>query len=121
MNEQEVVPAGIPDVATDSTQPDTAPSQEQKMSKRDFEIAMRRAYKERNEKLKQNKVMLEEMELEVRYWKAQSDLLKYRFEKMDYYLRNLDLEPKYLAAIEEQRIKEEQAAGIGPDQKQLLS
>jgi len=85
-------------------------SKEQQLSKRDFEIAMRKAYKERNEKIKQNKAMLEGMNLEVAYWKAQSDLLKYRFEKMDYYLKNLELEPVYLQKIEEQRIKEEQAS-----------
>lgn len=73
------------------------------LSEREFKIAMQKALKERKEKIKQNKEMLAEMELEVAYWKAQSDLLKYRFEKMDYYLKNLELEPKYLQAVEAQK------------------
>jgi hypothetical protein len=85
-------------------------SEEQKLSKRDFEIAMRKYHKERVEKLKENKRVVDEAELEARYWKAQADLLRYRFEKMDFYIKNLELEPIYLQRVEEQRIKEEQAS-----------
>lgn len=73
------------------------------LSEREFKIAMQKAMKERKEKIKQNKEMLADMELEVAYWKAQSDLLKYRYEKMDYYLKNLELEPKYIQAVEAQK------------------
>lgn len=106
-----------PDMVVEQVDEQQEPSPTQKMSKREYEIALRRMYKERNEKIKQNKAMVEEMNLEVAYWKAQSDLLKYRFEKMDYYLKNLDIEPKYLAALEEQRQKEDREAGLNPENK----
>lgn len=80
---------------------------EQPLSEREFKLAMKRAYADRAAKIKQNKVMLEEMNLEVDYWKAQSDLLKYRFEKMDYFLKNLEIEPRYLAAVAEQQAQVE--------------
>lgn len=85
---------------------------ENKLSEREFKMAMARAYKERNDKIKQNKEMLMEMNLEVDYWKAQADLLRYRFEKMDFFIKNLELEPKYLAAVEMQKTKEAQQTPI---------
>lgn len=83
---------------------------EQKLSEREFKMAMARAYKERNEKIKQNKAMIEEMNLEVAYWKANADLLRYRFEKMDFFIKNQELEPLYLQKVEELKLKEQQAA-----------
>lgn len=82
--------------------------QEKQLSERDFKIAMKRAYAERAQKIKENKMMLEDLAMEVTYWKAQADLLKHRYEKMDYFIKNAELEPKYLALIEEQKIKNEE-------------
>jgi len=84
------------------------------LSDRDFKIAYARAVKERKEKIRQNKEMVSDLELEVSYWKAQSDLLKFRFEKMDYYLKNLEIEPRYLQAVEEQKAKEAQGLVTEP-------
>ena len=92
------------------------PSVTKELSEKDLKVAYVRALKERKEKIKQNKEMLAEMQLEVDFWKAQSDLLKYRFEKMDYYLRNLELEPRYLQAVEEQKLKSEQSLDQSPEQ-----
>lgn len=95
-----------PEVVTNNETP--AEKKEKPLSRRDYDIAMKKALAERSLQLKQNRTMIEELNLEVAYWKAQVDLVKYRFEKMDYYLKNLELEPKYLAAIEAQKLKEEQ-------------
>lgn len=81
--------------------------EETKLSEREFKMAYQRALKERKEKIKQNKEMIEDMNLEVSYWKAQADLLRYRFEKMDFYLKNIDLEPKYLQAVEQQKVQQD--------------
>lgn len=94
---------------------EVAESFQKEMSERDFKVAYARAIKERKEKIRQNKEMVADLELEVSYWKAQSDLLKYRYEKMDYFLKNLALEPRYLQAVEEQKAKEEQ--GLLTEQK----
>lgn len=80
------------------------------LSDRDMKIAYQRALKERKEAIKRNKDMVADLELEVAYWKAQSDLLKYRYEKMDYYLKNLELEPRYQAAVEAEKERMAQAA-----------
>lgn len=96
--------------------PTQEPSVTKELSEKDLKVAYVRALKERKEKIKQNKEMLAEMQLEVDFWKAQSDLLKYRFEKMDYYLRNLELEPRYLQAVEEQKLKSEQSLDQSPEQ-----
>ncbi len=91
--------------ATDSTQ---APQVEGKpLTQAEIQKIMKKAAKDRYEQVKANKAMIEEMKLEVDYWKAQADLLRYRFEKMDFYLKNIELEPKYLAAVETLRLKEE--------------
>lgn len=108
MSEQLELPLAIDQVDTLEVNASTGDitakkNEEQPMSEREFKLAMKRAYADRAAKIKQNKVMLEEMNLEVAYWKAQSDLLKYRFEKMDYFLKNLEIEPKYLAAVAEQQ------------------
>ena len=98
----------VEQVSSTLTDADLSPAETGKpLSEREFKIAMQKALKDRKEKIKQNKEMLAEMQLEVDYWKAQSDLLKYRYEKMDYYLRNLDLEPKYLQAVEAQKALDE--------------
>lgn len=85
----------------------------------------RQAVKQRQQQIKANKQMIEEMALEVSYWKAQADLLRYRFEKMDFYLKNLELEPKYLAAVEAQKLAEDKAAdkvaGITPSTSPIIS
>ena len=81
---------------------------EKPLSKRDYEMAIKRANAQRAIQLKQNKNMVEELNLEVAYWQAQVDLLRLRYEKMDYTLKNMDLEPKYLQAMEAQKTKEEQ-------------
>lgn len=111
MSEQLELPLVVDQIDTltvDASSGDvTAKKAEQPLSERDFKMAMKRAYAERAAKIKQNKVMLEEMNLEVDYWKAQSDLLKYRFEKMDYFLKNLEIEPRYLAAVAEQQAQVE--------------
>jgi hypothetical protein len=93
---------------------------EKPLSEREFKLQMAKAYKERNEKIKQNKAMLEELNLEVAYWKTQSDLLKYRYEKMDYYLKNLELEPVYVKAMAEQRIKEQAAIEASNQEKTTI-
>lgn len=98
----------VEQVSSTITDADLAPAETGKpLSEREFKMAMQKALKDRKEKIRQNKEMLAEMQLEVDYWKAQSDLLKYRYEKMDYYLKNLELEPKYLQAVESQKALEE--------------
>lgn len=82
---------------------------EKPLSKRDYEMAVKRANAQREFQLKQNKKMVEELNIEVAYWQAQVDLLRLRYEKMDYTLKNMDLEPRYLQAMEEQKTKEEQS------------
>lgn len=94
-------------VGTTLSEVETEPVITKELSERDLKIAYAKAMQERKQKIKQNKEMLGDMQLEVDYWKAQSDLLKYRFEKMDYYLKNIELEPKYLQAIEAQKLREE--------------
>ena len=91
---------------------------QKEISERDFKIAYAKAIKERKEKIRQNKEMITDLELEVSYWKAQSDLLKYRYEKMDYFLKNLELEPRYLQAVKEQKVKE--AEGLVKEQKPIF-
>lgn len=76
------------------------------LSERDFKVAYAKALKERKDKIRQNKDTVADLQLEVAYWKAQADLLRHRFEKMDFFLKNLEIEPRYLAAIEEQKAKE---------------
>lgn len=126
MSEQLVLPLELENVATLTINSEdgsivTEPVSETKpLSQREYEMAMRKAYKDRDEKVKENKKMLAEMLLEVSYWKAQSDLLKYRFEKMDYYLKNIALEPTYAAAVAEQQAKENAASEPAPT-KSILS
>jgi hypothetical protein len=74
------------------------------LSKREVELNMKRALENRKRVIKENKLLIEDMELEVAYRKAQSDALKYRFELMDYYLKNIELEPQYLAAVEKSKL-----------------
>ena len=81
-------------------------TEQKPLSERDFKIAYAKAVKDRKEKIRQNKEMIADLQLEVSYWKAQADLLRHRFEKMDFFLKNLEVEPKYLAAVEEQKAKE---------------
>ena len=88
------------------------------LSERDFKIAYAKAVKERQLAIKRNKEIIADKQLEVAYWKAEADLLRHRFEKMDFYLKNLEIEPRYLAAIEEQKAKELQNT-VG-NQKPLL-
>lgn len=101
------------DVVVEATSGDK--TEDIKMSDKELKKIMKQAYLDRSAKIKQNKAMLEEMEIEVRYWKAQSDILKYRFEKMDYYIKNTEIEPKYLALIQEQKDKDEAVAGLHPE------
>ena len=68
--------------------------------------ALVKAHRERTKQMEQ---LVKDKELEVSYWKAESDLVKYRFEKMDYYLKNIEIEPKYLAMVEELNLKAAQA------------
>jgi len=76
-------------------------TEEQKpLSDRDFKIAFLKAQKERKEIIRRNKELIADKELEVAYWKAEADLMRYRFEKMDFFLKNLEIEPKYLMEVE---------------------
>lgn len=78
-------------------------TQEKPLSKREereLKLAYARALQQRKEVIKRNKELIADKELEVAYWKAEADLLRYRFEKMDFFLKNLEIEPKYLVAKE---------------------
>lgn len=100
---------------------DTAGEIQKELSQSEINKMMKKAAKERYDQVKRNKAMVEDMNLEVAYWKAQADLLRYRFEKMDFYLKNVDLEPKYLAAIETQKLKEDQEAGVVKPTSPIIS
>ena len=76
------------------------------LSERDFKIAYAKAVKERKEVIRRNKELIADKELEVAYWKAEADLMRYRFEKMDFFLKNIEIEPKYL--METEKIKAQQ-------------
>lgn len=119
MDSNEVVmDAELSTEVSDSTETQGLPADTGRaLSERDFKIAYAKALKERKEKIKQNKETIADLQLEVAYWKAQADLLRYRFEKMDFFLKNLEIEPRYLAAIEEQKAKEMQSS---TDEKQSI-
>lgn len=84
-------------------------SKEQKTAARNFEIAMRKAQKERNEQIKNNKVMIQDLNLEVSFWKAKADLLRYRYEMMDFFIKSQEMEPLYLLSVEKEKLKSEAA------------
>lgn len=71
-----------------------------KREERELKLAYARALQQRKEVIKRNKELIADKELEVAYWKAEADLLRYRFEKMDFFLKNLEIESKYLMAKE---------------------
>lgn len=76
--------------------------------------ALVKAHKERTKQMEQ---LVKDKELEVAYWRAESDLVRYRFEKMDYYLKNVEIEPKYLAMVEEMNLKAAQAQDAQTQEK----
>lgn len=89
--------------------PTTDPSPSKPLSEREYKLALKKAQIQRDEQIKENRRMIQELNLEVSYWQAQVDLLRLRYEKMDYTLKNMELEPKYLQAMEAQKAKEEQS------------
>ncbi len=100
-------------IDTSDQQPadDVQSEQEKPLSKkeqRELKLAYERALQQRKEAVKRNKELIADKQLEVSYWKAEADLLRYRFEKMDFYLKNIEIEPKYLQASEEQRARQNQ-------------
>jgi hypothetical protein len=78
------------------------------LSEKDYRNAMAKALKERKEVIRRNKELIADKELEVSYWKAEADLMRYRFEKMDFFLKNLEIEPKYLQQVEALKERENQ-------------
>ncbi len=86
-----------------------------KKEERELKLAYARALQQRKEVIRRNKELIADKELEVAYWKAEADLLRYRYEKMDFFLKNLEIEPKYLIAKEQLEAKQaEQVASQQP-------
>jgi hypothetical protein len=109
-----------PPIKTSDPVTETAIEEESpKMSEREVKIAYQRALQERKEVIKKNKELIADKELEVAYWKSEADLLRYRFEKMDFYLKNLEIEPKYLQAIEAQKAEYEARLANGENKSTL--
>lgn len=79
-----------------------------KKEERELKLAYARALEQRKDAVKRNKELVADKQLEVAYWRAEADLLRHRFEKMDFYLKNLEIEPKYLQAVEHQKELHEQ-------------
>lgn len=74
---------------------------------------LRQLEKENNRRVdemkEKNRQLVLDMELEARYYKASSDILRFQYEKMDYYLKIRDLQDVYNKAVEEdlKKIEEE--------------
>jgi len=82
-------------------------SETPKINEREMKIAYAKAVQQRKDAIKKNKELIADAELEVAYLKAEADKLRYRFEAMDFYVKLVDIEPKYLQVVEAQKAQYE--------------
>ncbi len=96
----------VPNASEEENNPEQREKPLSKKEERELKLAYARAIKQRADAVKRNKELVADKQLEVAYWKAEADLLRYRFEKMDFFIKNLEIEPRYLQAKESLEARE---------------